>query len=192
VALSAGMIATHLASGSSALHALVVLTTPPPSPPSSPSPPAQPRTGAPALFAFSVSPNTASVAGRVVNGRCARPTGQNRDHKHCRRPVALKLSYTLDITATVTLTLTRQDPGREVGGRCVKPSKKNRRHQHCTRLITIAGSINHPSTPGLNTLTFDGHIAGRPIGPGNYLLTATAAASSIAGTPQTVAIHLLS
>jgi hypothetical protein len=177
-------------------HALVLLT-----PPSLVSPPPQQLTTAStvtppppqllALSALRVSPNKLSLTGRLVNRRCIKPTSKNREDKPCRRPVAVNLTYTLNLAARVTLTIATRLPGRSVGGRCVTPTSKNQKHKPCTRAIALPGSVSDSNTAGSNTFTFTGRIGGRTLGPGSYLLSVTPTAGGQSGTPHTVAITLV-
>jgi hypothetical protein len=133
----------------------------------------------PAIFSLRVSPESFSLAGRRVNGRCVKPTRQNHANKHCRRASTLRISYTLNVAATVSLTLKRQVPGRNVNGRCIKPTTKNRKHRKCRRLVNVPGKLTLAGRPGANKSTFNGKIGGRQLGPGTYqLITAVAGGSS--------------
>jgi len=129
----------------------------------------------PAISRLRVSPKSFSLAGRRVNGRCVKPTRRNNASKHCRRPSTLRISYTLNVAATVTLTLKRQAPGRKVNGRCVKPTKKNRKRRKCTRLVNVPGKLTLAGQAGANQSTFNGKIGGHQLGPGTYQLIATPA-----------------
>ena len=129
----------------------------------------------PAISSLRVSPKSFSLAGRRVNGRCVKPTRKNNGNKHCRRPSALRISYTLNVAATVTLTVKRQYTGRKVNGRCVKPTTKNRTHRKCTRLVNVPGKLTLAGEAGANQSTFKGKIGGHQLGPGTYQLTANPA-----------------
>ena len=144
----------------------------------------------PTLSSLRVSPRTFSVAGRTVRGHCVKPTKRNRTHKRCRRPVKLRVSYTLSTPATTAVVLQRQSPGRKVKAGCVEPNKKNNKHQKCTRLTLKPGTITRTGTQGPNSFTFDGKIGGRTLGTGSYQLTATAPANGRTGTPQTATFTL--
>jgi hypothetical protein len=133
----------------------------------------------PAISGLRVSPESFSLAGRRVNGRCVKPTRQNHANKHCRRPSTLQIRYTLNVAATVTLTLKLEVPGRTVNGRCVKPTTKNRKHGKCTRLVNVPGKLTLAGHAGTNQSTFNGRIGGHQLGPGTYqLITAPAGGSS--------------
>ena len=152
---------------------------------------ASPPVRAPKLSALGASPHRLSLAGRKVGRRCVKPTKQNNSHKHCRRPVKLTVSYTLNTAASVTFTLTRATPGRKVDGRCVKETSKNRKHARCTLTTPLHGSITVQGKAGANTFTFTDTIDGHKVGPGSYQLTATPTAGGHAGTPETVKFKLV-
>jgi hypothetical protein len=148
------------------------------SPQSPKSPPSPPPSDKPAISSLRVTPKSFSLAGRRVNGRCVQPTRQNNGNKHCRRPTTLRISYTLNVAATVTLTLKRQVAGRKVNGRCIKPTTKNGKHTKCTRLVNVPGTLTLAGQAGANQSTFNGKIGGHQLGPGIYQLIATAAGGS--------------
>lgn len=138
-------------------------------------------TGAvPMLTKLHLSSHRVSVAGRRVHGRCVKATENNRRHAMCRRPMRLRITYSLDTPATVKLTFKRHATGRKVHGRCVKPTKKNRKRAPCTRLVTIAGSITVHGRPGRNAFK----LGRRRLGPGTYQLTTRPSANGRAGSPQ--------
>ena len=149
-------------------------------------PPPTPTPPRPAISSLRVLPKSFSFAGRRVNGRCVKPTGQNHGNKHCRRPSALRISYTLNVAATVTLTLKRDVPGRKVNGRCVKPTTQNHKHRKCTRLVNVPGKQTLAGQAGANQSTFNGKIGGHQLGPGTYQLIANPAG----GIPSRVTFKL--
>jgi hypothetical protein len=165
-------------------------SAPPPAmpapPPAKPAPPPLPL-AKPAISSLRVSPKSFSLAGRRVNGRCVKPTRQNEGNKHCRRPTALRISYTLNVAATVTLTLKRQVAGRRVNGRCVKPTTENRKHRKCTRLVNVPGTLTLAGRAGANQSTFNGKIGGDQLGPGAYQLIAT----PVGGSSSTMTFKLV-
>ena len=127
----------------------------------------------PTLSGLHLSSHRVSIAGRKVGGRCVKPTRQNKRRSHCRRPVRLRVFFTLKGATTVKLTFKRRDSGRKVGGRCVKPTQRNHRHARCTRLNPVHGSITLKAKAGRNAFTFRGKVGARELGPGGYQLTAT-------------------
>ena len=90
----------------------------------------------------------------------------------------LRISYTLNVAATVTLTLKRQVTGRMVNGRCVKPTTKNRKHRKCAQLVNVPGKLMLAGQAGANQSTFNGKIGGHQLGHATYQLTATPAGGS--------------
>jgi hypothetical protein len=140
--------------------------------------PSVPPPGKPAISGLGVSPTSFSLTGRRVDGRCVKPTRQNKGDKHCRRPGTLRISCTLNVTATVTVTLRRQVPGRKVDGRCVKTTKNSRKHGTCTRLVNVPGTLTLAGQAGANQSTFNGKIGGHQLGLGTYQLIATPAGGS--------------
>ena len=127
----------------------------------------------PAISSLRVSPKSFSLAGRRVNRRCVKPTRQNNRKKHCRRASTLRISYTLNVVATVTLRLKRQVPGRNVNGRCVKPTKTSRKHRKCTRFVNAPGKLTLAGHAGANQSTCNGKIGRHKLGPGTYQVIAT-------------------
>jgi DNA-binding SARP family transcriptional activator len=116
---------------------------------------------------------TLSLAGRKVNGHCMKPTKENSHNKRCRRPIRLRISYTLTSAATITFQVKRLTAGRKVNGRCVATTKRNRKRRKCTRLINVRGRITRSSAAGTHQFIFSGRIGGQPLGPGTYQLVAT-------------------
>jgi DNA-binding beta-propeller fold protein YncE len=135
-----------------------------------------------------VSPRRFSLAGRKVKGRCVKPTKSNGRNKRCRRPIRLRVSYTLNASAVVTITLKRQAPGRKVNGRCVKPTKKNSKHRKCMRLLGVPGKITLADKHGSDHFTFNGKIGRHKLGPGTYQLLAT----PTGGKPKKVTFRIVS
>lgn len=138
-----------------------------------------------ALSGLRVNPRTFVLGGRLVGGHCVPRTVRNKQARPCRRPVTLRISYTLSAPGTVTFTLERTSPGRKVGGRCVSTSRGNRHAASCRRTITLAGSFSQAGVSGRNTLVFRGRIGGLDLNPASYRLFATPPGSlgaSAAGT----------
>lgn len=144
----------------------------------------------PKLSALGIVPHRLSLAGRRVGRRCVRLTSKNRSHKHCRRPIRLTVTYTLDMAATVTFTVKQYAPGRRVNRRCVKPTHKTKRRAKCTRLISGHGKIVRRGKAGPNHFTLTGTIGRHKLGPGSYELTATPTAARQAGSPASAKFKL--
>jgi hypothetical protein len=139
---------------------------------------------APVISALHVSPHTFLLAGRMVNGRCARVTRANRRARSCRLKPALRVSYRLSIRARVTFTLKQQRPGRLVGGRCVAPTRRNRGKRGCVSWVPLRGSLVRQGAAGANSFAFDGRIGGHTLAPGTYRLIATPSANGATGRQQ--------
>jgi hypothetical protein len=123
----------------------------------------------PALSGLKVSPSTFVLAGRLVGGRCVVETRANRKHRHCTRPVKLKVTYRLNVTAAVTVTI---------------------KHSLAGRLVALHGTLTRAGAAGPNTFTFHGRIGGRQLGTGSYRLTATPSLSGKTGRPRTITFRL--
>jgi hypothetical protein len=138
---------------------------------------------APVLSGLVVTPRGVALTGRLVNGQCQPRTRSNRMHRPCTRPIALQITYRLDTSARVTLTLARQLPGRLAGGRCVAPGRANTAYRHCARSVAVPGALTVNGKYGMNALRFKAS----GLRPGSYRLTATPVAhDGRAGTAQTV------
>ena len=140
-----------------------------------------------ALSALRVSPRTLRLAGRVVDGRCVKPSKKNNAHKHCRRAIKLKISYALNGADMVTFTLKRRAPGRKLKGRCAKPTNKLQKHNNCRRLIDVPGKVVTLGAAGANSFVWGGEIGRHKVGPGTYRLTAT----PTGGKPQTITFKIV-
>jgi hypothetical protein len=132
----------------------------------------------PTLSGLRISPHESSLAGRKVKGRCVKQTAKNKSHPSCRRPINFQVTFTLNTTGTVTMTVSGSAHGRKVKGRCVKQTKKNSGKQKCKRTVKLPGSIAVGGKAGATTFTFNGKIGGKTLEPGNYTLTATTAGGS--------------
>ena len=142
---------------------------------SSQSTPPPPPAGKPVISSLRISPTSFSLTGRRVHGQCVKPTRKNNDSKRCRRPTTLRITYTLDVAAPVTVTLKRRVAGRKVNGGCVKQTKENRTHRKCARLVNVPGALRLAGQAGANQSSFNGKIGGRQLGSGAYQLIATPA-----------------
>jgi outer membrane protein assembly factor BamB len=145
----------------------------------------------PRLTKLHLSSHRVSIAGRKVHGRCVTPTKNNKRHARCRRPIRLKITYTLNTSATVKVTFKRHVAGRKGSGRCVAPTKKNRKRERCTRLVTVPGSVTLHGKSGANAFTLTGKIGRRMLGPGTYQLTARPSANGRTGSPQRVTFTII-
>lgn len=62
----------------------------------------------------------------------------------------------------------------------------------CTRSVMLSGALTASGSQGPNSLTFNGQIGGRKLGPGSYQLTATPSANGEAGKSSTIAFTITS
>jgi hypothetical protein len=138
------------------------------------------------LSALGVSPHKFVVSGRRLRGHCRPLTRANGNRPRCTRPLALQVSYTLDVSATVTFTLKRAAAGRLVKGRCVRPTRAGHKDRRCARLVPLGGSLVRASLAGANSFTFSGLPGAGRLAPGSYELIATPTASGRGGQPRTV------
>src|SRR5207248_11028060 len=115
--------------------------------------------------------------------RCTALTRANRHHPRCTRSIALKVSYVLNVPATVAFTIERVAPGRLVKGRCRVPTRANRHHRRCTRVAARAGFMRAGRT-GANSFLLPTRIGKLKLGPGSFLLLATPSASGVPGRQQ--------
>jgi hypothetical protein len=144
----------------------------------------------PTLSALGVSPHKFVLSGRRLRGHCRPLTRANRSRPSCTRPLAFHVSYTLDVSATVTFTLKRTAAGRLVQGRCVRPTPTNHKRRRCTRLVPLRGSLVRASLAGANNFTFSGLPGAGKLAPGSYELIANPTAGGGGGQPRTVSFKI--
>jgi PKD domain len=86
-----------------------------------------------------------------------------------RPPLGTKFAFTLDQSATLTLTFTRHQPGHRIAGKC----KTGRGRTRCT--ITLStGRLSLAGHPGTDAVSFQGTVGRRRLKPGSYTLTVVA------------------
>jgi hypothetical protein len=146
--------------------------------------------GMPSLSSLKVTPTTFTLPGRLVKGRCEAITRSNRRHRRCARKVALKVSYKLNIAASVSFTVERTAPGRLVNGRCEAPARKNRRHRRCTR-VTAHAKITRTGKAGANSFILPVRIGRLRLGPASYRLSATPTVRGRTGSPHHVTFRIV-
>ena len=146
---------------------------------------------APTLSALAVSPRTFALIGRRVGRQCLVVTRANHHHHSCTRPLRLRVSYTIDAPATVTITIQEVLRGRLVNGRCRAPGRRNRHHRACTRLLRLRGTLVSTGVSGPNSFAFTGKISGRTLGPSTYRLTATTIAAGLTGVRQSATFRVV-
>ena len=106
-----------------------------------------------------------------------------------------KVSFTLNVAATVRFTVTQSLKGRKVkhGKKtvCAKPTKQNRKKKSCTRIVTLKGSFSRSGVAGLNSFHFTGRLNGRKLKPGRYRLVATPRAGAKKGKPTSSGFRIV-
>lgn len=112
------------------------------------------------------------------------------------RPTAVRsgtrVSYTLNIPASVRFTVERVTTGRRVGSRCVMQTGRNRSRRACTRYTRVGGSFTRVRTrAGIDRFTFTGRIGGRALRTGRYRLVATPTANRRSGQPKRASFRIM-
>jgi len=142
-------------------------------PAGSPPPAASPPPPTPALSKLRVSPRTFALRGRRVGRRCERSNRADRHDRPCTRRVRLRVNFTLNESASVTVKIERQALRRSRKGRC---QAHHRHRRSCTGMVELHGRIVFAGTAGDNRLMFHGAIGGHKLRPGRYRLLATLSA----------------
>jgi pimeloyl-ACP methyl ester carboxylesterase len=112
--------------------------------------------GAPPPPAVAVAP---TVAGLRLSPSTFRAARSGPTVKAVSVPTATRVSYTLNVPASVRLTVQRSGPGRKVGGDCLKPTTSNRGGRACTRFVAVRGSFTRTRPAGADRFTFTARIA---------------------------------
>jgi hypothetical protein len=87
-------------------------------------------------------------------------------------PVGTKFSFTLNESATVTLTFTQLLDGRRVKGKCIAPTAKNKRKPHCQRQGRVSVLTDSTAHAGANAIAFEGKLPNSSkLKPGKYEFT---------------------
>lgn len=90
------------------------------------------------------------------------------------RAYGTKVTYTLNIAASVSFTVAQSRPGRKGrGGRCVRITDATRGAPRCTRLVALRGRFTRAGESGANSFRFTGRLAGHRLPLGNYQLVAS-------------------
>jgi pimeloyl-ACP methyl ester carboxylesterase len=129
------------------------------------------------------APPPPAVAGLRLSPSTFRAARSGPTVKAASVRTATRVSYTLNVPASVRLTVQRPGPGRRVGGNCLKQTTSNRRGRACTRLVAVRGSFTRTRPAGADRFTFTARIAGRALHPGRYRLVATPSANGRTGRP---------
>lgn len=147
-------------------------------------------TPAVALTGVAVRPSRFALTGRRVGTQCLPVITRDTVRAPCTRRVAVRITYQLTAAAEVTFGVTRLLPGRLVGRQCRPPIQANRHRRACTRRAPEPGSLSAEGAAGTNSVTFNGRLAGRPLGPGSYILTATVRRSDGTAITREAALQL--
>ncbi len=112
-----------------------------------------------------------------------------------RRRYGAKVTYTVNVPATVRFTVQQALPGRKVGAgskaRCLPQSKRTRKARKCTRTLKLKGSFMQTARAGANSFHFTGRLGGRRLKPGTYALVATPSANGKAGKPVSTTFRIV-
>jgi hypothetical protein len=92
-----------------------------------------------------------------------------------------RVTYSLNIPATVRFSFERPRIGRRSGSRCAKPAPSNRRGKRCVRYVAVKGSFSRKRAAGGDRFTFTGRINGHRLASGKYRLVARASANGRVG-----------
>jgi Chlamydia polymorphic membrane protein (Chlamydia_PMP) repeat len=116
-------------------------------------------------------------------------------HKRKKHPKGTTIGYTDSEAATTTFTVVRLEHGYRVGkGLCKVASKHAKAPKHrkpCTHEVTLAGSFAHLDTAGHNQFVFSGHVDGRKLSKGSYVLIAQPRLGSLTGPTVSVAFKIV-
>jgi hypothetical protein len=155
--------------------------------PGLPCPPGQPQPQPLRLQSLRLTSGTFSTAGRLVHGRCVRPTAANRANRQCTRPITLKVRVVLTAPATLTLTVQRAITGHLAHHRCVTAKRGARHARRCTRFAALPGRTIRHGHAGPNVFAYVRRI----FAPGVYRLLVTPSLGGRAGTPATVPFRVV-
>jgi hypothetical protein len=92
-----------------------------------------------------------------------------------------RVTYSLNIPATVRFSFERPRLGRRAGSRCAKPAPSNRRGKRCVRYVAVKGSFSRKRPAGGDRFTFTGRLNGHRLAAGKYRLVARASANGRVG-----------
>ncbi|MCW2953824.1 MAG: hypothetical protein JWQ48_2994 [Conexibacter sp.] len=136
------------------------------------------------------------IAPRAFAAASSAPSAGAAAARRTRRATpGAKVSYTLDMAASVRFTVRHALSGRADGkgrsARCVALTKRNRTARRCTRTVTLRGSFTVSGTRGGNGFRFRGRIGAHTLAPGAYTLVATPSASRTLGRAATIAFRIV-
>jgi hypothetical protein len=139
--------------------------TPPPTASPAPSPPSSPPGSepavAPVLRSLSLSHRSFAVAGRHQRQKGA--------------PLGTTVRFDLSEPAAVTIEVLAKRQGHRRGSACVATRKQG---PPCVRQVSV-GSLRALGQAGENRVRFDGHLGGRTLAPGRYVMRISASAAGL-------------
>ena len=107
------------------------------------------------------------------------------DAKRRKRTYGAKVTYTLNVAASVRFTVQLRSIGRKVThakkATCERPTKHNREQHRCIRYITVKGSFTRAGLTGSNTFRFSGRLNGKRLTRGEYRLIASPTINAATG-----------
>jgi len=108
----------------------------------------------------------------TLSSRRFRATRSGRAITASRR--GMRVRYSLNKAATVTVRYERTTTGRRVGGRCRTATRANSRRSKCVRWVLVRGTARHSGKAGANAFRLTGRMNGRAVRPGVYRLRLSA------------------
>ena len=105
-------------------------------------------------------------------------------------PVGTTFSFSLNVSAKVTLLFSHASAGRRVKGSCVASTAHNAKLPRCTRKVR-AGALSLNAASGAGRITFDGRIGARKLKPGRYTMTITAANTAGSSKPRSLTFTII-
>ena len=112
-----------------------------------------------------------------------------------RKRTGTRVTYALNVAASVRFTVQQSRPGRKVkhGKKtaCDRPTKKNAAKKKCRRIVTLKGSFTRNGVAGTNKFRFTGRLNRRRLAAGKYRLVATPKANGKTGRPTKASFKII-
>lgn len=159
-----------------------------PAPPPAPGSPPASALPAAALSGVSLS----SRRFKVGKGTTALNATGARAAKPKPAPTGTTIRFTLNIAATVRVTILRRVAGRKVGKRCVKPTPTLARRKRCTRDQQVGELVRTGVGAGARSIAFSGRLGKVRLAPGAYRAVIVATAPGGASAPVTLPFTVVS
>jgi hypothetical protein len=135
-----------------------------------------------------------SISPRAFPAAPSGPSAQSAKKKK-KRTYGTKVTYTLNVAASVRFIVQRSQPGRKVRhGKvttCDPLSRHNATKKKCTRIVTLNGSFTGIGVAGTNTFRFTGRLNAKRLTPGKYTLVATPTANGKIGRSATASFKII-